>query len=111
MSNPFESIEVRLINIEALLNRVATMQTGQPAIEKPDLGMLDMAVEVTGKSRQTIYNMVMRREIPFIKKGKHLYFSRKELNTWILSGRVQTNEELQTEAATNLATRLRKSKR
>ncbi len=33
-----------------------------------------------------IYNLCSRREIPFVKKGKLLYFIPKEVENWLLQG-------------------------
>lgn len=44
----------------------------------------------------TIYGMVSRREIPFSKLGKRLYFSESELSEWIQTGRKSTRSEMLT---------------
>lgn len=44
----------------------------------------------------TIYGMVSRREIPFSKLGKRLYFSESELSEWIQTGRKSTRAEMLT---------------
>lgn len=44
----------------------------------------------------TIYGMVSRREIPFSKLGKRLYFSEISLNEWIQTGRKSTRSEMLT---------------
>lgn len=49
-------------------------------------------------SVQTIYGYTQRREIPFSKKGKRLYFSRVEISNWIKSGRIKTMDEIAIEA-------------
>jgi excisionase family DNA binding protein len=41
-------------------------------------------------ARSTLYNMVYKRAIPHMKKGKKLYFDKEELNEWVLSGRKLT---------------------
>lgn len=64
--------------------------------------------EILSLSVPTIYGLVHRRIIPYSKQGKRLYFSRKELNDWIHSGRRQTNTEIQQEARDSMANRKRK---
>ncbi len=39
-----------------------------------------------GNSKGHIYNLCSRREIPFVKKGKQLYFIPKEIEDWVLQG-------------------------
>ena len=69
---------------------------------KPDVndetGGIDLAVEVTRLSKSTIYGLVARRQIPHSKPAKHLYFSRKELLSWINDGKRKTESEIKSEA-------------
>ena len=51
----------------------------------------------------TIYNMVHKRAIPHIKKGKKLYFAKDELNEWVLAGRQLTQDALNEIAKAHLA--------
>jgi excisionase family DNA binding protein len=54
--------------------------------ELSDIISIDEAAEFTHLARQTIYQKVCERKIPFIKKvgSKKLLFSRKALYTWLL---------------------------
>jgi excisionase family DNA binding protein len=45
--------------------------------------------EFLGVSKGHIYNLVNRREIPFLKKGKILYFIPLEVENWLHEGRKQ----------------------
>ena len=63
---------------------------------KPDadeIGGIDLAVEITGKAKPTIYSLVHTRQIPHSKRGKQLYFSRAELLEWLKSGKRKTQAE------------------
>ena len=40
-------------------------------------------------SVKTIYNKTSRGEIPFIKKGKVLYFRPEEIENWLLEGNLE----------------------
>lgn len=46
----------------------------------------------------TIYSKVSRGELPFMKRGKRLYFSDVELLSYLKDGRVKTNEQIEAEA-------------
>tara|TARA_B110000902_G_scaffold214517_1_gene246520 strand:- start:159 stop:524 length:366 start_codon:yes stop_codon:yes gene_type:complete len=52
------------------------------------IGKIDLAMEVTGLAKQTIYAKVSKEEIPFIKKNGSLYFSREKLINWLEEGNV-----------------------
>ena len=67
--------------------------------EADEIGGVDLAVEVTGKAKPTIYSMVSNRQIPHSKRGKTLYFSRNELMQWLAAGKRKTQFELAADAA------------
>jgi excisionase family DNA binding protein len=46
----------------------------------------------------TIYSKVSKGELPSMKRGKRLYFSRSELMSYIKEGRRSSNEELDAQA-------------
>lgn len=67
-----------------------------------EIGGVEFASRITGKAVPTIYSLVSRRGIPHSKRGKQLYFSRRELLAWIASGRRPTqNEQLAEYEAAN----------
>ncbi len=74
-------------------NPVATAQTNND-----EIGGIDLAVQLTGKAKATIYSLCHARLIPHSKQGKQLYFSRKELLDWLKAGKRKTHSELALEA-------------
>lgn len=66
--------------------------------ESEDLLTIQQAAELIKLSVHTIYGFVSRSEIPCMKKGKRLYFSKKELNAWIKTGKKKTIAEIENEA-------------
>ena len=65
-----------------------------------------------GVSRSTLYKMMMRREIPYSKpNGKMAFFSRAEVEAWLMSNRVATSDEIRDKAQAYCAhTRTNKKK-
>jgi len=57
----------------------------------------------------TIYGLVQRNQIPYIKKTKRLYFSERKLNEWLEKGENNGPEEVEKAVDTYLS--LRKSNR
>ena len=51
----------------------------------------------------TMYSKVSRGEIPVMKRGKRLYFSRSELLEYLKEGRKKSNSEIEMEAESYLA--------
>jgi excisionase family DNA binding protein len=64
-----------------------------------EIGGIELALELTGLAKPTIYSLVSTRKIPHSKRGKKLYFSRKELLEWLTTGKRKTKDEIAIEAA------------
>ena len=45
-------------------------------------------------AQQTLYGFTSRREIPFIKRGKKLYFRKSELKNWLFEGKKKSKTEI-----------------
>lgn len=65
---------------------------------------LDEAVLFTGFSKGHLYRLTSERQIPHYKKNRKLYFRKSELEAWLLEEKVLTNAELDSRAATYMAT-------
>ena len=74
-----EEINRNLVSIKELI-------TGKRKQHSREIGGIELAIEVTGLSKGTIYQLVHKNEIPFQKNGK-LYFERTKLINWIKSGK------------------------
>ncbi len=64
-----------------------------------EIGGIELAIELTGLAKPTIYGLVSERRIPHSKRGKKLYFSRFELLEWLTNGKRKTQDEIAEEAA------------
>lgn len=81
MTNPFETIEARLSNIENLL-----LNLKHPApvpIAEPDEIDIHEVSRLTGDKISKIYKDTMNNDIPHSKRGKKLVFSRREVKQWL----------------------------
>jgi len=58
---------------------------------------VDEAAKFLRLCKHSVYNKVGKRELPYIKRGKLLYFSRKDLEEYLLSGHVKTMEDIKNE--------------
>lgn len=58
------------------------------------------ASDYTGISRSYLYKLTASGEIPFSKpRGKMIFFSKEKLDTWLLSNKSKSKDELKTEAS------------
>ncbi len=67
--------------------------------------------QLLGIAKQTVYDKIVRKEIPYHKTGKKLLFRRSEIDEWIDSKRVKTLDEMKRDVAKILVKpRARKNK-
>jgi excisionase family DNA binding protein len=99
MNNPFEVIEARLSSIENLILDLKHKPTKVEPTDQPEqLLTIQEAAEFLSLTVPTIYSKVNRKELPFMKRGKRLYFSSTELMEYVKAGRKKSNAEIEQEA-------------
>lgn len=86
-------IRAALIRIEAELIRQRT----QKQDNQDRMLTVKEAADFLSLSKHSIYAKVHNREMPFIKRGGKLYFSKTDLIEWLKQGRKKTVKELQSE--------------
>ncbi len=88
-----QRIDERLENIETMLISSKTVLT------------FDEAAIYTGLSKSYLYKLTSTGGVPCYKpKGKMIYFSKNELDNWLLTNRRATTKEIETKAATYVTT-------
>ena len=97
--------EVRQLLREELESFFAEKQSNAKQIEVDEISGIDLAIELTGLAKPTIYGLVSERKIPHSKQGKRLYFSRQELTDWLRQGKRKTQAEIKLEAVEFVANR------
>ena len=104
MHNPFELLEKRLSNIETILLDLKHQPKEVAPTEHPDqLLTIQQAAELLSLTVPTLYTKVSKGELPSMKRGKRLYFSRAELLDYIKAGRKKSNAEVEAEAESYLS--------
>lgn len=99
MNNPFELIEARLSSIENLILDIKHQPKEVESKEQSEqLLTVSETAQLLNLSIATIYSKVSRRELPFMKRGKRLYFSSIELMNYLKDGKVKSNLEIEAEA-------------
>lgn len=95
MDNPFAEISERLSRVEELLKKFIHYQNNKDPKEHDEVGLIDLAIEVTKLRKSTIYTLVSKKQVPFHKRGGTLYFSKQELLNWILDRECVEKEQKQ----------------
>ena len=101
--SPNIKIEISLANlIEAIdyASKSTVSKNNQPiTTDHPEqLLSIQQAAEFLSLSVPTLYSKVSKGELPVMKRGKRLYFSRTELMEYIKEGRKKSNAEIEQEA-------------
>jgi excisionase family DNA binding protein len=79
----FTSTDELAALVQNSVDKAFSSRDGKPKeIEKLFL-TLDEACKFLNLAKQTIYGFTSKNEIPFIKRGKKLYFKKEELENWL----------------------------
>ena len=84
------------------MNEAAITSEPTPSIPEKELLTVYDVSQMLSLSKGTIYNMTSARQIPFMKKGKRIYFDKLEILEWIKEDRQKTIKQLQAEAKLEL---------
>ena len=94
LHNPFEGIVKELTEIKSLLLDLKHPPSQGKQELANDLLTVDEAADLLDLSKATIYKKVHYNELPFMKRSKRLYFSRKELMAYLKEGSNRTNSQI-----------------
>jgi excisionase family DNA binding protein len=84
-------------------NILKALRNEQPPTDHPEqLLTIQEAAEFLSLAVPTMYSKVSKGELPVMKRGKRLYFSRTELLEYLKAGRKKSNTEIEQEAETYL---------
>ena len=90
-------------NIQNEIEQIKKFIKEQNILRKEVLTLEETALYL-GQSKSSIYKLTSKREIPFYSPGgKIKYFRKPELDNWIFSSKVSTNEEFESEVGDYLS--------
>ena len=84
------------------LRQVADLITANIISTTKEVLTSDETAKYLGVSKSCLYKWTMGRQIPHYKSptGKMCFFNRKEIEAWMQSNRVQTDNEIEQQAQT-----------
>jgi excisionase family DNA binding protein len=103
MPEALQLIADRLEAVHRLLSEGHEPQPQQQLVK--DLLTIQEAAELLCLSVPTLYAKVSKRQLPFMKRSKRLYFSRAELLSYLKTGRALTTDEVEAAAADYVGTK------
>lgn len=86
----FNYEELQIVVKNCLIDAIQEIRSIPTPEEISDRCTLPEACEITGLSRSLLYKLSMDGEIPRLKYGRRLIFSRKALNEWVQARTVST---------------------
>lgn len=92
------NLQHKNMNLEQRLERIEKMLEAQNIINKKVLNIDELA-QYTRMSKPYLYKLTCKNKIPYSKpNGKTLFFDKEEIDTWLLTNRQATKDELRNEA-------------
>jgi excisionase family DNA binding protein len=76
------------------VKKAMSEQAPDSSISANLLFTVDQASEFLNLAKQTLYTFTSKRQIPFIKRGKKLYFKKVDLESWLNEGKKATVKEI-----------------
>jgi excisionase family DNA binding protein len=96
MTVNFESLPQAVQELNAKMDSIMMfLQSAKPDVKQSDLLTIQEAASFLNLSKHTLYNKANKNELPYMKKGKRLYFSRVELMAYLKSGKISSIQEIQ----------------
>ncbi len=85
--------ELQEIIHESVKSAISEQNTQQQSEEPDKMMSLKEAAIFLNLAQQTVYGFTSKQQIPFIKKGKKLYFRKSELEKWLMEGNIKSDIE------------------
>ena len=80
--------------IQTSVKKALSEQASEGSKSQNLLFTVDQASEFLNLAKQTLYTFTSKRQIPFIKRGKKLYFKKADLESWLNEGKKATEKEI-----------------
>lgn len=86
--NPFEFLHHRIDHLEKLILQLFQSQSYMGTEDKLESEFLTVreAADFLHISPSTIYSLSSQKKIPFMQKGRRLYFTKENLRQWLQEG-------------------------
>ena len=98
-----EAVTMLTKQVSELTRLLIEKQEQAPTEQVEQFLTIQEAAEFLSLTVPTMYSKVSKSELPVMKRGKRLYFSRIELLEYLKAGRKKSNAEIEQEAAAYLS--------
>ena len=80
--------------IQDSISKAIKEQSQKEAFPANPILSIDEASKYLNLAKQTLYAFTSKREIPFLKRGKKLYFRKADLELWLMEGKKKSIFEI-----------------
>lgn len=96
----FESLPAAVTRLSEQIEKIERLilQSNAPEQQADELLTVQQAAKLLNLATPTVYSLISKGKLPYMKQSKRVYFSRTELLEYIRSGRRKTNVEIQNES-------------
>ncbi|MCF4101039.1 helix-turn-helix domain-containing protein [Gillisia sp. M10.2A] len=91
MDNPFEIILSKLESIEKQLEELKKIKSKKL---NDELMTIEEIADYINYQKSSIYGLVKKRKIPFIKASGKLHFRKSEIDNWLNRGKIKSRAEI-----------------
>jgi excisionase family DNA binding protein len=88
---------IKVLTDQITENILKAINPSKTSDEDAYLSIEDVA-KIIHLSKATIYGLTHQNKIPFLKKGKRLYFLKSEILDWVKSGKKESKSDIETRA-------------
>ncbi len=92
------AVQLLAEKLESIEQLILSREEQRTEAAPDELMTVEQASAFLSLSVPTIYSKTSKRELPYMKRGKRLYFSREELTEYLKAGRKPTNAQLSADA-------------
>ncbi len=79
--------------LDSIEQRIISIESSGRTTDQDEIFTVSEVADFLSLAKQTIYQLVSRKEIPSFKRFGRRYFSRKEVESWLMSSRRISEEE------------------
>lgn len=105
MNNFFERVDLIISKLVKLEKEVLEIKQTRSETYGNNIMDIEEVSKYLYRSKNSIYKLAEKAQIPYTKKSGKLYFDKADINNWLKLGRKQTKSEIEDKALNRLLNR------
>lgn len=105
MVNFFERVDLIISKLDKLEKEILEIKQTRSETSGNNIMDIEEVSKYLYRSKNSIYKLAEKAQIPYTKKSGKLYFDKSDINNWLKSGSRQTKSEIEEKALNRLLNR------